>query len=112
MIPTGLLGLQVRWHAWVPIDDEHMMLWNFTRADPRRGRRPGRRWPATARPGPCRNAAAAGSSGVGYLPDTSDWMGKFRLTQDPRNDYMIDREAQAARRTTPASRASPSRTRR
>ena len=29
-----------------------------------------------------------------YLPDTSDFMGKFRLTQNRSNDYGLDRELQ------------------
>jgi hypothetical protein len=40
--------------------------------------------------------AAAGSraGGFEFSPDTSDWTGKFRLTQNKDNDYLIDREAQ------------------
>jgi LigXa C-terminal domain like len=40
--------------------------------------------------------AAAGSraGGFEFLPDTTDWLGKFRLTQNKDNDYLIDREAQ------------------
>src|SRR5215813_7549278 len=43
-----------------------------------------------------RPVAAAGSraGGFEFLPDTSDWTGKFRLTQNKDNDYLIDREAQ------------------
>ena len=43
-----------------------------------------------------RNQPQNGFQGVGYLPDTSDWLGKFRPVQDPRNDYLIDRAAQSA----------------
>ena len=32
---------------------------------------------------------------MGYLPDTSDWLGHWRSIQDADNDYMIDRDAQA-----------------
>ena len=28
------------------------------------------------------------------MPDTTDWLGKFRLTQNKDNDYLIDRKAQ------------------
>jgi hypothetical protein len=40
--------------------------------------------------------AAAGSraGGFEFLPDSSDWTGKFRLAQNRDNDYLIDREAQ------------------
>src|SRR4029450_801367 len=32
--------------------------------------------------------------GFYVLPDTTDWLGKCRLTQNKDNDYLIDREAQ------------------
>jgi len=32
--------------------------------------------------------------GFEYLPNTTDWYGRWRLTQNPSNDWMIDREAQ------------------
>ncbi|MGH7302427.1 MAG: Rieske 2Fe-2S domain-containing protein, partial [Candidatus Rokuibacteriota bacterium] len=43
-----------------------------------------------------RAVAAAGSraGGFEFLPDTSDWTGKFRLAQNKDNDYLIDRAAQ------------------
>ena len=39
-------------------------------------------------------AAGARPGGFEFLPDTTDWLGKFRLTQHKDNDYLIDREAQ------------------
>jgi hypothetical protein len=30
------------------------------------------------------------------VPDTTDWLGRFRLLQNKDNDYLIDREAQRA----------------
>ena len=39
-------------------------------------------------------AAGSRAWGFEFLPDTSDWTGKFRLTQNKDNDYLIDREAQ------------------
>ena len=32
--------------------------------------------------------------GFDYLPNTTDWHGRWRLTQNPSNDWMIDREMQ------------------
>jgi hypothetical protein len=32
--------------------------------------------------------------GFDYLPNTTDWYGRWRLTQNPSNDWMIDREVQ------------------
>ncbi len=90
MIPTGVLGTQVLVRAWVPIDDDHMMFWNMSA--PRsmsigQGNAPGTA-PAPTPPQQTRR------NGFDYLPETSDWTGKFRLTQNRDNDYLIDREAQ------------------
>ncbi len=87
-IPTGNLGVQVLVRANVPMDDEHTMYWNFQAMGPQRleglpnpfGR------PMTGRPG--------GGLGIEYLPNTSDWLGKWRLVANSANDYLIDREAQ------------------
>jgi phenylpropionate dioxygenase-like ring-hydroxylating dioxygenase large terminal subunit len=86
MIPTGVLGVQVLARAWVPMDDEHMMFWSFAA-------------PKTLAFGPGGGAASGVSqtdppSGFNYLPQTSDWFGKWRLTQHLRNDFLIDREVQ------------------
>jgi phthalate 4,5-dioxygenase len=32
--------------------------------------------------------------GFDYLPNTTDWYGRWRLTQNPSNDWMIDRAVQ------------------
>ena len=50
----------------------------------------GRSQEFTRRPEPL-PAAAGGNE---YLPDTTDWLGKFRLVANMENDYLIDREAQ------------------
>jgi nitrite reductase/ring-hydroxylating ferredoxin subunit len=97
MIPTGVLGVQVLVRAWVPVDDDHMMFWSF--ADPStrafgQGARPGT---AAANGNDARvtPTGRAGANGrMHYLPDTSDFMGKFRLTQNRANDYGLDRELQ------------------
>lgn len=65
--------------VWVPLDDEHTMVWephwSATRelsADEQRG--------CIDRIGPS-----------GFLPDTSDWLGRFRLAARVDNDYLQDR---------------------
>src|ERR1051326_700954 len=35
-----------------------------------------------------------GAGGMDYLPDTSDWLGTWRLVGRRDNDYLIDRDAQ------------------
>jgi hypothetical protein len=84
MIPTGFLGEEVRFGAWVPVDDENVMSW---RVSSKRPMRPG----AGA---PSRSGIKGAASTSGYLPDTTDWLGKFRLAANAGNDYLIDREKQ------------------
>jgi phthalate 4,5-dioxygenase len=71
MIPTGTLGLQVFWRAYVPLDDEHTLMW--TQVGGREGDRR-----------------------IEWLPNTTDWYGRFHITQNKQNDYLIDRELQAS----------------
>ena len=58
-----------------------MMLWNFTAPTrgavegPGVGGLKGQTWTV-------RNQPQNGFQGVGYLPDTSDWLGRFRTVQD------------------------------
>jgi nitrite reductase/ring-hydroxylating ferredoxin subunit len=84
MIPTGFLGEEVRFGAWVPVDDENVMSW---RVSSKRPMRPG----AGA---PSRSGIKGASATSGNLPDTTDWLGKFRLAANASNDYLIDREKQ------------------
>jgi phenylpropionate dioxygenase-like ring-hydroxylating dioxygenase large terminal subunit len=96
MIPTGLLGMQVLVRAWVPVDDDHIMFWSMAVPSSRMGR--GATGGATALSSGAQAAANAGglAGGHGFLPDTTDWLGRFRLAQHKDNDYLIDREAQRA----------------
>jgi len=73
-------------NAWVPIDDDHTMIFNI--GDKRasgvgRGmrRRDGTPVPGLARP-------------VEYLPRTTDWQGRWRPKMNASNDFGLDREAQ------------------
>jgi hypothetical protein len=65
-------------HVWVPIDDANTMMW-------------GVRWNPTERLGPQRPPA---SNAGDYLPNTGDWLGRWRPIANSTNDYLIDREAQ------------------
>jgi hypothetical protein len=79
MTPTGLLGQQIIARAWVPMDDEHMlMFFMMPQADPevralreRQGARPPK-----------------------LLPNSTGWLGRFRLEANEGNDYQLDRGAQ------------------
>jgi phthalate 4,5-dioxygenase oxygenase subunit len=95
MIPSGTLGNFVHVRAWVPIDDEHTMFWGMSM--PRSDDAPRRQ--TTGRPdGAGSNGGGGRGMGTGFLPDTTDWLGKFRLVQRAENDYEIDREAQRTNR--------------
>jgi phthalate 4,5-dioxygenase len=91
MIPTGALGRQVLVRSWVPIDDEHMMFWIMGARQPRvahTGDEPPKGDVAQLFPGATR--------GFSYLPNTNDWLGKWRLIQNRENDYLVDRAIQKA----------------
>ena len=78
MVPTGVLGLEIRVRAWVPMDDDHTLFISMTRG---------------AAPAP----RSAGRHAIGppeVLPNTTDWYGRFRLAANADNDYLIDRKAQ------------------
>jgi len=78
MVPTGILGTQVLARIWVPLDDETVMHWSWSvpTAQSMAGR------------------AAANFGAASYLPNGTGWYERWRPVQDPRNDYLIDREAQ------------------
>ena len=96
MIPTGILGMQVLVRAWVPVDDNHVMFWSMAAPRSRVGN--GAAGGASGLNAGGRPVAAAGArpGGFEFQPDTTDWLGKFRLTQRRDNDYLIDRESQRA----------------
>jgi nitrite reductase/ring-hydroxylating ferredoxin subunit len=78
MVPTGVLGLEVRVRMWVPMDDEHTLAILVTHAAPPPGRNVGRQ--------------VVGPPEL--LPNTTDWYGRFRCVAAGDNDYLIDRKAQ------------------
>jgi phthalate 4,5-dioxygenase len=78
MVPTGVLGLEIRVRAWVPMDDEHTLAFLITHGAPP----------------PPRNAGRQVVSAPQTLPNTTDWYGRFRCVADESNDYQIDRAAQ------------------
>jgi phenylpropionate dioxygenase-like ring-hydroxylating dioxygenase large terminal subunit len=82
MVPTGVLGLEVRFRAYVPMDDYNTLVWTVNRSKNTRTPRV-RGMPPV---GPINNPD--------YLPNTTDWFGRFRLRQNLANDFEIDRELQ------------------
>ncbi len=74
MIPTGVLGLEVRVRAWVPIDDDHTFGLSMTKVNP--------------------NVQRQFRDPTVLLPNSTDWYGRFRPEANAANDYQRDYEAQ------------------
>ena len=90
LIPNGDFERNVGTRAWVPMDDTHSMFLSVS-------------WKAGATPIVTRNDNLPGSgarSAFKYLPNTSDWFGRWRLAQNASNDYELDRDAQRERSYT------------
>jgi phthalate 4,5-dioxygenase len=83
--PQGNFAIHLHNRAWVPMDDHHTMFvslrWKhespFVTSD-----KNGQLMPGFARV-------------FDYIPNTTDWFGRWRLNGRPENDWLIDREAQA-----------------
>ncbi|MCW3837623.1 Rieske 2Fe-2S domain-containing protein [Sphingomonas canadensis] len=72
----------IRARAWVPIDDYHSML--IVIGGPR-----------TATTLTKEGKPIAGTSDpIKFLPNTTDWLGRFRIEENPRNDHLISRDVQ------------------
>jgi nitrite reductase/ring-hydroxylating ferredoxin subunit len=98
MIPTDVLGEARRIRGWVPIDSGHTMVWGINAPRVQSATQGGFYGKAFGEGrsqefsgGQNRSGGAGGNE---YLPETSDWLGKWRLVANKENDYLIDREAQ------------------
>ena len=80
MVPTGVLGLEVRARGWIPMDDGHTLAITISLGQQAQSRNAGRQ---TVGP-------------PETLPNTTDWYGRFRCVADAKNDYLIDRKSQKA----------------
>jgi phthalate 4,5-dioxygenase oxygenase subunit len=80
--PSAALG-DIRWRAWVPVDDHHAMLVVIggLRSPPLTIDKHGKPLPGAV-------------VDLQMLPNTTDWYGRWRLANNPRNDHLIDREVQ------------------
>jgi len=105
MNAPGLLGIKNSCIAWVPLDDENTLVWNIGRNQVLQ--------PETAGIGGLKNGyfrkdpigrydpygqRQPGNQGAfrKFEEPTTDWLGRFRPIANKRNDYLIDRELQAA----------------
>jgi phenylpropionate dioxygenase-like ring-hydroxylating dioxygenase large terminal subunit len=91
MPPQGMLGHKITARGWVPMDDTHTM---FFMSGPKFRRLP----PPDPERSAALNRANEGTAPAGpwnrMRPNTSDWLGRFRLTANASNDYMVDRDKQ------------------
>ena len=76
------LEVNVAARAYVPMDDETTMIVVMLRKSARPAARAERR------------QRMAGAADFNYLPNTSDWYGRWRLVANRDNDYLIDRDMQ------------------
>jgi len=88
--PNGEFGTHLHARAWVPLDDTHTMFcfmwWKHAAS-------------AMSLPQPAfKDGTPIGGTGRGnrFQPNTSDWLGRWRLAPNESNDWGIDREAQRA----------------
>ncbi len=87
-VPNGEFGHHIQIRGWVPLDDEHTMycvLWW------KRG------LSAMTQQAPAfKDGTPIGGMGRGndFLPNTSDWLGRWRLAANASNDWRMDRTAQ------------------
>ena len=89
--PNGEFQSHMHARAWVPLDDGHTMfvfIW-WKRAVS-----------AQSLPQPAyKDGTPIGGTGRGnikFLPNTSDWFGRWRMAMNEGNDWGIDRQAQAS----------------
>ena len=106
LIPTGDLGTVIRAQAWVPLDDHNTMYWGWQISGTVAGRGGQQPTATNAATGPAGDGCGAGGrrAASSYLPNTSDWLGRWRLNQNRDNDYgHRPRSAGPRRQLTPAS---------
>jgi phthalate 4,5-dioxygenase len=83
--PQGAFATHLHNRAWVPMDDHHTMFVSLRwRQEPSfvTNDRDGKLMPGFSR-------------AFDYLPNSTDWHGRWRLNGRPENDWLIDRDAQA-----------------
>jgi phthalate 4,5-dioxygenase oxygenase subunit len=87
--PQGEFPRNIQARAWVPLDDEHVMqiFWRKRNGVPQSGL-------------PLKNGKPLGGAKPqpDYQPISTEWLGRYRVTGDESNDWLIDREAQRTNR--------------
>ena len=82
--PQGKFTEHLHNRAWIPMDDTHTMFVSLM----------WRRHPPGVGPNKKGELMPGFKRAFDYLPNESDWYGRWRLRGRPVNDWLIDREAQ------------------
>jgi phthalate 4,5-dioxygenase oxygenase subunit len=80
MPPVSSIAENVMVRAFVPLDDEHCMFVEIAHKD----------YLANTQS----NQLPGGSLNDNLLPNTNDWLGRWRLVENQANDYLIERDVQ------------------
>jgi phthalate 4,5-dioxygenase len=85
--PAAMLAEQIMIKGYIPMDDTHTLVITIARQAIRQPAktREGKEIPGLGFMPNARNE---------YLPNTTDWLGRWRLANNAGNDWLIDREAQ------------------
>jgi phthalate 4,5-dioxygenase oxygenase subunit len=89
MQAQGEMGPDCKMNAYVPVDDENTLQWEIFIRTEGTEPRPQRKIPINRT-----SEVMSNGRGGNYLPQTTDWLGRFNLEQNLANDYQVDREAQ------------------
>ncbi len=73
----------IRTRAWIPLDDHHSMLVVFSQPMPN--------WDPRRKDG---SKIWGSTLNLNYLPNTTDWYGRWRIKENRGNDHTLDREMQ------------------
>jgi phthalate 4,5-dioxygenase oxygenase subunit len=82
--PQGTFTEHLHNRAWVPMDDNHTMFVSLM----------WRRHPPSIGPDKDGRTMPGFQRAFDYLPNETDWYGRWRLRGRPENDWLIDRDAQ------------------
>jgi phenylpropionate dioxygenase-like ring-hydroxylating dioxygenase large terminal subunit len=87
MVPPGPLGQPPSFIAYVPMDDYHTLEWGVFG-------RPRERGAVMAGQGGVTRGRRTAGIDREYVANGTGWYDRFNITQNLRNDFLIDREAQ------------------
>ena len=83
--PQGKFTEHLHNRAWIPMDDTHTMFVSLT----------WRRHPPSISGDKNGQTMPGFDRAFDFLPNSTDWHGRWRLNGRPENDWLIDRDAQA-----------------